>query len=299
MKWLDLTAALCAGLLAALPGGVTLHAKPKILNMERLNTPANEDDPCPCPDTQQFLYTSDKSGKSELCLASRKSPADPLLPDRVLDKLSTEGDVRSPFLLPRARDGWEYLFFATQYHTEGSEKNLDLYRVGRFNPKRPFQGYSAAAPVQAICTPADEAYPWVSADAKELYFSRKTKDGWRLFRAAAKEPLAFEKEESLPLPAGYYHACLNRAMTLMIVQGPAEGGSDRNALHFCKRRSAKEPWGDPRPLPSLSSDEGKLGTRSPALSFDGKYLYFASDRPGGKGGLDLYVVAVSEIEEFR
>lgn len=298
MKCLTWTLVLSAGSFALLPGTLP-DAKPKVLNMERLNTPANEDDPCPCPDAQQFLYTSDKSGKSEFHIASRKSPTDPLQPDRLLDELSTEGDVRGPFLTAKSRDGWEYLFFATQYHTEVSNKNLDLYRVGRFNPKRPFQGYSAAAPMQALCTTSDEAYPWLSPDGKEMYFSRKTKDGWRLFRAISKQPLAFDMTEEVPLPAGYYHACLNRATTVMILQGPAGTASDRHSLYFCTRRTVQQPWREPKPITALGCDEGKLGIRSPALSFDGKYLYFASDRPGGKGGLDLYVVAVSELEELK
>jgi hypothetical protein len=272
--------------------------KPKIFNMEKLNTTANEDDPCPSQDNQQFLYTSDKGGKSELYLASRKAAGEALLPERLVDELSTEGDVRSAFLLPKNRDGWEYLFFATQYHT-GEKKNLDLYRVGRFNPKRPFQGYSAAAPIQAVCTEADEAYPWVSADGKELYFSRKTKDGWKLHRATGKEPLAFDKAEEVAIPAGYYHACLNKAATVMILQGPASESETRQALFFIKRRTTKDAWGEPKPLTSLNSDEGNLGTCSPALSFDTKFLYFASDRPGGKGGLDLYVVAINELNELK
>ena len=43
----------------------------------------------------------------------------------------------------------------------------------------------------------------------------------------------------------------------------------------------------------------RIAPHSFALSADGKYLYVATDRPGGKGGLDLYGVAVIEIEEIK
>ena len=39
------------------------------------------------------------------------------------------------------------------------------------------------------------------------------------------------------------------------------------------------------------------GDRSPCLSRDGLTLYFASDRDGGKGGLDLYSVAVADLKK--
>lgn len=46
-------------------------------------------------------------------------------------------------------------------------------------------------------------------------------------------------------------------------------------------------WANVQELP-FNSDEYSTG--HPSLSRDGKALYFASDRPGGQGGTDLYVV---------
>jgi outer membrane protein OmpA-like peptidoglycan-associated protein len=46
-------------------------------------------------------------------------------------------------------------------------------------------------------------------------------------------------------------------------------------------------WANVEELP-FNSDEYSTG--HPSLSRDGKVLYFASDRPGGQGGTDLYVV---------
>ena len=45
-------------------------------------------------------------------------------------------------------------------------------------------------------------------------------------------------------------------------------------------------WGVPRPIRALNS---KFHETAPALSGDGKLLYFASDRPGGRGGYDIWV----------
>jgi len=62
------------------------------------------------------------------------------------------------------------------------------------------------------------------------------------------------------------------------------GGED---LWVSQRASADAPWGPPMNL------GGTINTgandRTPALSRDGHYLFFVSDRPGGLGGLDIWV----------
>lgn len=48
-----------------------------------------------------------------------------------------------------------------------------------------------------------------------------------------------------------------------------------------------EKWGDPVPM-HFNSSEYSVG--HPSLTADGKKMYFASDMPGGYGGVDIYVV---------
>lgn len=45
-------------------------------------------------------------------------------------------------------------------------------------------------------------------------------------------------------------------------------------------------WTEPRSLTSLNTIDNEL---APSLSADGRRLYFATDRPGGSGGLDIWV----------
>ena len=54
------------------------------------------------------------------------------------------------------------------------------------------------------------------------------------------------------------------------------------------RDSTLDPWSTPVNLgPTVNYPSYTTGR--PALSWDGTTLYFYSDRPGGFGGLDLYV----------
>jgi hypothetical protein len=57
----------------------------------------------------------------------------------------------------------------------------------------------------------------------------------------------------------------------------------------------RDGWSRPEAVSALNNPDGLTGDRSPSLSRDGVILYFASDRPGGKGGLDIWWVLTEEL----
>jgi len=97
------------------------------------------------------------------------------------------------------------------------------------------------------------------------------------------------------LPVDFHHATLTPDGKTMYLQGPLEKG--RWGL-FTTTRSA-DGWGKPVPLAELNHPDGKTGDRSPNLSRTGTQLYFASDRPGGKGGLDLYAIQTALLRKKK
>jgi hypothetical protein len=68
---------------------------------------------------------------------------------------------------------------------------------------------------------------------------------------------------------------------------PSYGSFGGEDLWVSQRVSTDAPWGIPMNLGQVINTASN--DRSPALSRDGHYLFFASDRPGGLGALDLWV----------
>ncbi|HTU23402.1 MAG TPA: hypothetical protein VMG10_35530 [Gemmataceae bacterium] len=254
------------------------------------NTKAVEDDPFLSSSGLTLWYSSNAHGKFDVMMTERRSVRAAWgkgeLPDSYM---RSEVDDRGGCL---TRDGVypQYLYYATL--KDKDTKNFDLYVAVKQGRNKVF---TEPTPVQATASDADEMNPWLSADGKQLYFSRKTNDGWRVFvckRARAIGAQGFDDPALIEeLPPDFHHVTLTRDGRTMYLQGPLDGG--RTGL-FTATKSSKG-WSKPEALTMLNHAEATKGDRSPSLSADGNFLYFASDRPGGKGGLDIWVVRTSEL----
>lgn len=90
----------------------------------------------------------------------------------------------------------------------------------------------------------------------------------------------------------------------MILSSGRPGGVGSEDLWVSRRRSTRDPWSPPV---NLDAENVALGQPpvvnstafdgAPALSFDGKTLYFFSERPGGFGKRDLYMTMRARLRE--
>ena len=265
----------------------------KPTNLDRLNTKADEDEPYLASSGLALYYSLSTKGRWQLMVSTRRTVSQPWPAGKDVDGWFSEtADNLSCCLTPENRYP-QYLYFATNKDPEKQDArgdNYDLYVSVRQGAGTAF---TAPTPVQGIDTADDELHPWLAAGGKELYFSRKTKEGWRVYVATGKTAGDYTDPKLVDLPPGFHHPTLTPDGKTMYLQGPLE--KDRWGLF--RSTLSGGAWGKPEALDRLNSADAPTGDRSPSLSRDGSLLYFASDRPGGKGGLDLWVVYTSELKK--
>jgi hypothetical protein len=280
-------------MLAAQPAPAAEPAPLKPVNLDKVNTKADEDDPYLAPDGYRLYYVSSAAGRFNIMAATRARVTAAWPVGRPVEEFNrdTGADKRSPFL---TRDG-KFYFASNAVPKDPEEKpvkNFDLFFSRRISSRGAFTMPTA---VLAVCSEADELHPWVTADGKEFYFSRKTKEGWRVFVAKGPASGAIADPRSVDLPAGFHHATLSPNGLTMYLQGPLDKG--RWGLFRTTRPRVGAAWAKPVALTRLNCPDAPRGDMSPSLSADGSKLYFASDRPGTKGGLDLWMIPVAQLNK--
>jgi hypothetical protein len=263
----------------------------EVINLP-FNTSADEDDPHVADGGLSLYYTLSTKGKDDIHVASRRrvSQSWPTKTELVDDYVANRGETRGAFA---TQGRYPQFLFVSIKDEKG--KNYDLFVAIKQGA-----GKVWAEPtfVMKVNTGEDECFPWITGDGKSLYFSRKTKEGWKLMvaqRTNATGPQGWRDPEEVDLPVGFHHATFTPDGKTMIVQGPLEKG--RWGL-FLSTKTGKE-WSKPEAIAGLNHAKGKIGDRSPNLSRDGSLLYFASDRPGGKGGLDVYVSKMANVRKKK
>ena len=277
-------AALLTLALSATAGGGGGRLQPANLG-PLVNTRADEVDPFVTADGLSLLYATNASGTFDLMRATRASTLGKWKAGKPLADFNTkDADERSPFL---TRAG--VFYFATNQVPDEKFKDLKNFDI--------MQRSSGLAPqpLLQVDTRDDELFPWITATGKEFFFSRKTKEGWRLF--VSKGPLyggIGEGKLIEELSAGFHHCTLSPDALTMYLQGPLE--KERLGLFRTTRKKLGGKWAAPEPLTALNSPEGEKGDMGPCLAQGGSVLYFVSDRPGGQGGLDIWSIPTAKLK---
>lgn len=174
------------------------------------------------------------------------------------------------------------------------KKESSLKKNVLFNPKV----------ITGVSTPRDEYLAYISPDDKTCYYVRRMPmNNMNQVYASDKEKEVFmfskrdklgKFDEGKPMESPFNKPDDNEGgcsisidnKKLYFAMMKDEGGMQPNCDIYVSEFS-DDSWGDIKKL-SANVNDPKYWDSQPTIASDGVTLYFASDRPGGYGGVDLY-----------
>ena len=213
---------------------------------------------------------------------------------KLIEKAVTQFDELGPYRLFSTVDGYEY-FILSSLSESG---NLDLFYLKNppaFGSNTP--SISGPNPVKLLNSDYNDAYICFDSNMNTAYFTSDRSGNFDIFshNRPVDEPLSswFDRSfENSSLPDSINSTeddkCPNVHKGVMVFSSNRLGGLGGYDLYYSVLRNGN--WSSPvnfGPGINTSSDEYRPVIGS-VQDFTNSYLIFSSDRPGGKGGFDLY-----------
>ncbi len=191
-------------------------------------------------------------------------------------------------------------------YSNNSAGNQDIY----FTQNLENEKYEEPIPVEYLNSDFDDAYPTFNNDYSELYFTSNRRGKFDIYKIRtdnSKEILEILSENNTAsveivstLSSGFDDICPSITNNILVFTSNREGGFGGYDLYYSYFENGT--WSEPINFGSeinSSYDEYRPIVRSNEWEFDNDMMIFSSNRPGGKGGFDLYYVGIQRKGEIN
>lgn len=208
-------------------------------------------------------------------------------------------------LIERAEAGKKYALYESRLENGTWGKPIGLDRVNKFGDSTDLVGGPS------LSFDGNTMYFFRSVGMvgdHEIFYSERTRDGWSEPKnVGAPINSAPVTDKDGVLIGGYeaFPSVSADGSTLYFVRKNEEGPQDKllrkdkeNLFCLCIFKSTKDKegkWTKPEKLPWPINQDCE---KAPRIMADGRTLIFSSNRPGGKGGYDMYQSRLNELDEW-
>jgi hypothetical protein len=223
--------------------------------------------------------------------------------NKLINTAVTPGNDFGPYRFFSSTDGYEYMLLSSVT----SQGKLDLFYL----KNRPVYASSLPAvegpfPVNLFNTTSDDAYFCLNSNMDTAYFTSDRNGNFDIFLHKRPEEMEISKWLNLTFSSSAKADSVNSSSDdkcpmvykkIMVYTSNRPGGLGGYDLYYSVFRKGK--WSSPvnfGPGINTSYDEYRpvIGFHP---DFTNNFLMFSSNRPGGKGGFDLYFTGVEFPEK--
>ncbi len=272
-----------------------------------------EIDPCISADGLELYFHSYRPvgyGSHDLWVTRRPSPNDAWgMPVNLGRTVNSSTLDQCPYI---SSDGLS-LFFCSD--RSGGLGNADIWVTTRPTKTEVWGPPANLGPT--VNTSSNEGHPYISADGLSLYFADVVAPGNTPTRSngyGGGDIWVSTRQTSERMPEGYwgepqnlgavvnspaYDAapCISSDGLMLFFHSERTGGYGSHDIWVARRKTPDDPWKEPVNLGPLVNTS--LGDGGPALSADGKTLYFMSGGTVNSGNFDLYQASILPIVDLN
>lgn len=295
---LVLIAFVALGLGATSPAALRFSEWSEPVNLGPIvNSSSNDRHPAISKNGLSLYFTSDRPGGFgglDIWVSHRATLDDPWgPPQNVGPNINTSGDENAPNL---SVDGHSLYFGSTR---PGGFGRADIWVSRRHNKRDDFGWEPPVNLGLGINTAAEENGPTIFEDDETgittLYFTSLNRPGgmgdWDVYASTLNPDGSFGPAvlvSELSSSARDTRTAIRRDGLEMFISSNRPGSFGDIDLWVSTRVTTGDAWSTPVNLGLMVNSAFDDG--APALSWNGKTLFFYSNRPGGFGGRDLYMI---------
>lgn len=214
--------------------------------------------------------------------------------DYLEDLVNTDADEYGPMRFFNGDDGYEYFFYSTDFETDNHDLKYVKYLPsgGTATPNENQEGV-----ISVLNSSSNDAYLTIDWDIEKVYFTSDRSADYDILEVSIPGAVSLSSWlEGSPgvvsvtdsINSDYDDKCPYIMDNIMVFTSNRPGGLGGFDLYYSVMRNDK--WSSPINLgPGINTEYNEY---RPLAGFGSQYtnyfLLFSSDRPGGKGGYDLY-----------